>query len=254
MVRGMTTFAEYFKPFQNDYVVIGGLATVMLMGDLGFLTRATKDVDLVVISRDNEAFIKALLQFIDEGRYKTKERTSNPDRHNLFRFFDPDNAEFPEQIELFAIHTEDSKIITDATIIPIETPEYYPYLSAILLDTDYFNLLVEHTNIIDGVHVATPEALIPLKIHAYRNLIPISRSGADKHLKDIIKLTAALSDLPVALSGMPREDFDAFLPILEGLEEDRIKQILHASNITTLSKDDVLETLKQVYTQASTNV
>lgn len=254
MVRGMATFAEHFKAFQNDYVVIGGLATVMVMGDLGFLTRATKDIDLVVISRDNEAFIKALLHFIDEGRYKTKERTSNPDRHNLFRFFDPDNTEFPEQIELFAIHTEDSKIVTDATIIPVETPEYYPYLSAILLDTDYFNLLVEHTNVIDGVHVATPEALIPLKIHAYRNLISSSTSSAEKHLKDVIKLAAALSDVPVALSGMPREDFDAFLPIVAAMDENRIKQILQGSNITTLSKNDVIETLKQVYTQASPNV
>ena len=81
-------FTDYFKNHSEDYVVIGGLATAMVMNDLGFVARATKDIDLVVISKNNEAFIKKLLGFIDIARYKTRQRTDNESRHNLFRFLD----------------------------------------------------------------------------------------------------------------------------------------------------------------------
>lgn len=254
MIRGMATFAEFFKAYQEDYIVIGGLATAMVMNDLGFISRATKDIDLVVVSKNNEAFIKALLRFIDQGRYKTKERTVNPDRHNLFRFFDSPDLEYPEQIELFAIHDKDSAIIQDTTIIPIDTPEFYPYLSAILLNQDYFELLIRHTNVIDGLHVATPTALIPLKMHAYNNLVSTRKSDAKKHLNDVIKLSAALSgEEKVNLTGEPKADFDAFIPILEALDQHQIEQVLKGAEIGALSKADVIEILHQVYASEDLN-
>lgn len=67
------------------------------------------------------------------------------------------------------MHSKDSSIITDKHIIPIKTPEFYDYLSAILLDKDYYNLLKQHTTNVDGLHVATAEVLIILKIHAHLN-------------------------------------------------------------------------------------
>ena len=254
MIRGMATFTEYFKAYQEEYIVIGGLATAMVMNDLGFISRATKDIDLVVVSKNNEAFIKALLQFIHQGDYKTKERTNNPDRHNLFRFLDSPDLEYPEQIELFAIHKENSAITQDATIIPIDTPEFYPYLSAILLNKDYFELLIQHTNVIDGLHIATPSALIPLKMHAYNNLVSTRKSDAKKHLNDVIKLSAALSDEEkVMLAGEPKTDFDAFIPILEALDSHQIEQVLKAAEIGFLSKSDVIEMLYQVYGNGGSN-
>lgn len=248
MVRGIATFVEYFKEYRDDYIVIGGLATAMVMHDLGFTSRATKDIDLVVVSKNNEAFIKALLKFIEAGQYRTKERTDNSDRHNLFRFFDSSSLEYPEQIELFAIHEEDSVIIRDTTIIPIETPESYPYLSAILLNTDYFKLLVEHTDIIDGLHVATPAALIPLKIHAYNNLIQTRKGDAKKHLKDVIKLAAALTEeQTVELRGEPKKDFEDFMSVIQIMDEHRVEQILESAGMKAVFKEDVLDTLKLVY-------
>lgn len=250
MVRGIATFVEYFKDYREDYIVIGGLATAMVMHDLGFTSRATKDIDLVVVSKNNEGFIKALLKFIEEGQYRTKERTANSDRHNLFRFFDSTDAEYPEQIELFAIHDEDSAIIHDSTIIPIETPEFYPYLSAILLNSDYFNLLIQHTDVIDGLHVATPTALIPLKIHAYLNLIDTRRSDAEKHLRDVVKLAAVLSDeQSVELQGEPQNDFEAFMSVLNALDEHRVEQVLESAGIKAVLKADVIKILELVYLQ-----
>lgn len=76
MIQGITNFTEYFKDNSDDYVVIGGLATAMIMNDLGFIARATKDIDLVVISKNNEDFLKKLLNFVDIAGYKTKQRTN----------------------------------------------------------------------------------------------------------------------------------------------------------------------------------
>lgn len=248
MIQGIATFTEYFKDNNEDYVVIGGLATAMVMNDLGFIARATKDIDLVVITKENEVFLKKLLSFIEIAGYKTKQRTNNDSRHNLFRFLDSEDKSYPEQIELFAIHNSDSEILKDSHIIPIETPEYYTYLSAILLDTDYFNLLLQHTNHIDGLHVATPEALIPLKIHAYLNLSLDKNPDAKKHFNDIIRLAPLLDDQStVILVGKPKEDFIRFLPMLEKSEDSTVDNVLKAAKEQKVSKESILILLNAVY-------
>ena len=248
MTQGIDSFTEYFKEYRSDYVVIGGLATAMVMHDLGFVARATKDIDLVVISKNNEAFIKRLLQYINAAGYKTKQRTNNPSKHNLFRFLDSEDKSYPEQIELFAIHNEDSAIVTDSHIIPIETPKYYNYLSAILLDSEYFNLLVTYTTEVDGLHIATPEVLIPLKVHAHLNLLEIGHQDAKKHLNDIIRLATLLDDTnKVILAGLPRDDFVAFIPILEGFDKNTIENILKHTGIRNISKEVILKILNSVY-------
>jgi len=247
LIRGLVNFTDYFKDYSDDYVVIGGLATAMIMNDLGFVARATKDIDLVVISKDNEPFIKRLLSFIEIAGYKTKQRTTNDSRHNLFRFLDTDDKTYPEQLELFAVHTEDSEILKDSHIIPIDTPEFYNYLSAILLDKDYFNLLLEHTTNIDGLHIATPEVLIPLKIHAYLNLKRDGHSDAKKHLTDIIRLSTMLDDEePIILSGTPKSDYLEFLPVLDFIESNTIRNILKGAGLGRVDKD-IGELLKTVF-------
>lgn len=248
MIQGLVSFTEYFKEYEDHYVVIGGLATAMVMNDLGFTARATKDIDLVVISKENEEFIKRLLSFIDIAGYQTKQRTNNDSRRNLFRFLDSEDKNYPEQLELFAIHSDDSQIAKDNHIIPIQTPQYYDYLSAILLDTDYFNLLIEHTTNIEGLHVATPEVLIPLKIHAYLNLTKSGSQDAKKHLRDIVKLITLLDeDERVILEGEPKKDFLEFLPIFEEIEENRIKNILKNTGVGKIHKETILELIKSVY-------
>ncbi|MGV6830572.1 MAG: hypothetical protein ACWA5P_03295 [bacterium] len=248
MIQGIEKFREFFEGFENDYVIIGGLATAMVMNDLGFVFRATKDVDLVVLSTDNEAFLKRILLFIDEAGYQTKQRTKSDTKHNLFRFCDSDDKSYPEQLELFAIHGEDSSIITDNHIIPIETPEFYDYLSAILLDRDYYNLLKQHTTNVDGLHVATAEVLIPLKIHAHLNFIDSVHNYNGKHLKDVVRLCTTLDgEEKVHLTGMPRDDFQKFLPIFNELDEDRVRNILKTNQIGGVTKQDLLSLLKSTY-------
>ncbi len=172
----------------------------------------------------------------------------NDNRHNLFRFLESDNKEYPEQIELFAVHDEGSILLKDQHIIPIETPEFYHYLSAILLDADYYKLLMQYTTVMDGLHIATPEVLIPLKMYAHLNLMESPHHYDGKHLKDVIKLSALLGDdSQVTLLGRPKEDIARFMPLLEQEDPKKIKQILGSMNVHNLNKDAVLGILTSVY-------
>jgi hypothetical protein len=248
VVQGLDKFVEYFKDFKNDYVVIGGLATAMVMNQLDFTFRATKDIDLVVISNDNEEFLKRLLSFIELAGYSTKQRTNNDIKHNLFRFFGSEDKSYPEQIELFAIHKEDSTIINNSHIIPIETPGFYDYLSAILLDKDYYTLLIENTIEIDGLNVASAEVLIPLKIHAHLNLINGKANYDGKHLRDVIRLCTVLDgENNISLYGEPKKDFLKFIPIFEEIEEDKVKTILKSMQINNVSKNELFSIFKLSY-------
>ncbi len=250
MIQGIQKFKDYFEDESKNYVIIGGLATALIAEDLGFIARATKDIDLVVISKNNENFIKKLLSFVKEAQYKTKQKTTDDSQRNLFRFFDSEDKIYPEQLELFAIHDKDSDIVRDGHIIPIETPEFYDYLSAILLDTDYFNLLIQYTTDMEGLHIATPEVLIPLKLHAHLNLIEGTSNYDGKHLKDVIRLTSFLDgEEKVELKGNPKIDFDKFLPIFESLEQEKINNILKSMNSINISKEDLIGLLKYTYTE-----
>jgi hypothetical protein len=62
LIQGIDKFKEFFQGYEENYIIIGGLATTMVMNDLGFIFRATKDIDLVVLSNNNEAFLKQTYQ------------------------------------------------------------------------------------------------------------------------------------------------------------------------------------------------
>ena len=248
MIQGLQTFKEFFKDFQDDYVIIGGLATAMIMNELDFVFRATKDIDMVIISNNNEKFIIKLLDFIDEAGYKTKQRSDNKNKHNLFRFLDSDDKNYPFMIELFAKHSNDSVIMKDNHIVPIQNPENYKYLSAILLDDEYFSLLVDYTRKIDGLHIATQEVLIPLKIFAYLNLVNNQQQDYKKHFNDVIKLISLLDeDDKIILTNKPLSDMQEFLQILEATPENRIKDILYSANILNITRQDIIDGLINAY-------
>ncbi|AKJ98901.1 hypothetical protein [Pseudomonas fluorescens] len=49
MVVGVERFKEYFKDYQNSYILIGGVAASMVMDELGETFRPTKDLDIVLV-------------------------------------------------------------------------------------------------------------------------------------------------------------------------------------------------------------
>jgi hypothetical protein len=49
MIRGFESFKEWFKGYEDGYVIIGGAACDLIMSEEEMSFRATKDIDMVLI-------------------------------------------------------------------------------------------------------------------------------------------------------------------------------------------------------------
>ena len=49
MVKGLDVFKDFFRDFQNQYVLIGGAACDIVFQEADLAFRATKDLDMVLI-------------------------------------------------------------------------------------------------------------------------------------------------------------------------------------------------------------
>lgn len=59
MVRGIDSFRDWFRGYEDQYVIIGGTACDLLMTEEGLDFRATKDIDLVLIVEAGDLYLKA---------------------------------------------------------------------------------------------------------------------------------------------------------------------------------------------------
>lgn len=186
MVKGIAIFKEYFRDFSGSYIIIGGTACDIVTEEAGFVPRATVDIDMVLIVEALDgAFVNRFWGFIVSGGYNKKEQ--DKERRCCYRFSDPQNDEFPQQIELFSrmpdVFTEDQ--LKHLTPIPVE--EGLSYLSAILLDENYYRYTLEHCRLVDDVRFAGTEALICLKAFAYLSNKRRKEEGQNVRERDIVK-------------------------------------------------------------------
>ena len=186
MVEGIIKFKEYFKEYSESYIIIGGTACDIVTEGAGFDPRATVDIDIVLIVEALDgAFVSRFWEFIKEAGYQKKEK--DEEKKCCYRFKDRKNEAFPKQIELFSrrpdVFTEEQ--LKHLTPIPVE--EGLSYLSAILLNEDYYRFTIEHSLIRDGIHYANTEALICLKAFAYLNNKKRKEGGQAVREKEILK-------------------------------------------------------------------
>lgn len=52
-MRGLEVFKEKFADYSGNYVVIGGMACLIIFEDIGEQFRATQDVDMVLLIERN---------------------------------------------------------------------------------------------------------------------------------------------------------------------------------------------------------
>ncbi len=136
MVRGITVFKQYFEEYPDNYVIIGGTACDILMEEAGFIARATKDIDLILIVEAlNAAFVEKFWEFIKDGKYERQEKST--DERNYYRFMKPKTKEFPFQIELFSRTPEHVQLNEPAHLTPIPVDDDLSSLLAILMNDDY---------------------------------------------------------------------------------------------------------------------
>lgn len=82
----------------------------------------------------------------------------------------PMNIDYPMQIELFSRSLGLIDLPEDAVITPIPTDEDLSSLSAILMDDEYYHFSVDHSTLVDNIHIADVESLICLKSKAFIDL------------------------------------------------------------------------------------
>jgi hypothetical protein len=225
MIRGLDHFRRYFKDYSEEFILVGGVATYLLLEEIGAQrVRATKDLDLVLMMNPSLAFIAAFKTYIKEGEYEVQ---GSPDvKTGFYRFQNPANVDYPIMIELFAPLDASIQLYDDQHIFPISKPFGVTSLSAILLDDDYYALIKKNAVLKDEISILNPFALIPFKAKAY---LEIKARGEDskswkKHRGDIINLSVAFltEERQELLAGKVREHFIEFLSQLKSEINDEV--------------------------------
>jgi hypothetical protein len=199
MVRGLDIFKKYFEAYPDNYVIIGGTACDIIIDEAGFVPRATKDIDIILVVEALSAdFVKQFWQFVHDGNYERKEKSE--DERKYYRFIKPEKTDFPYQIELFSRNPDLMDLDDGTHLTPIPVDDDLSSLSAILLDDDFYNYMLEHSVMDNSLHLANIEALICLKAKAYLEIAERIAQGSKedskqlrKHKGDVFRLAVMLT-------------------------------------------------------------
>lgn len=229
MVIGIDKFKEYFKDFTGSYIIIGGTACDILLDDAGFTPRATKDIDIILIVEAlKPEFVKQFWTFIKEAKYQRKEKSE--DQRKYYRFLNPENKEFPKQVELFSGTPDIIDLEEEVHLTPIPVDDDVSSLSAILLDDEYYNYTIKHSKVEDGLNIANTEALICLKAKAFLDMTEQKAQGKEvdsknirKHKTDVFRMATMLTsedifELPKSIKG----DLQSFAELVKNDLPDKL--------------------------------
>jgi len=252
MVVGLDIFKKYFGQYSENYIIIGGSACDIIIGEAGFIPRATKDIDIILIVEAlSTEFVQQFWQFIKDGDYGDKEKST--DQRKYYRFKRPSNTDFPFQIELFS-RTPDLIILPpDSHITPIPVDDNLSSLSAILLNEEYYNYMIEHSQIQDGLHRANIEALICLKAIAFLETKERLDNGSKedskqlkKHKADIFRLAVMLTpDSEFTLPLIIQNNMNQFVEAIRSEIPDRA--IFKEMGLGNIDTNRVYEQLKKSF-------
>lgn len=218
MVTGIDRFRAHFEGHEHQYVLIGGAACELVMGEVGLDFRATKDLDIVLIVEALDAgFAARFWAFVEEGHYEIREQS--PGKKILYRFQKPKAEGFPAMLELFSRSPEGLTLAEDAHLTPLPIDEAAASLSAILLDESYYAFLKSMVRTATGVSVLNEAAIIPFKARAWLDLSRERDAGGrvddkniKKHRNDVARLVQLLSrDVSYALPETVAKDMQAFI-------------------------------------------
>lgn len=249
--HGFDHFCTFLNGLEAHYVIIGGGAAALLMDEGGLEFRATKDVDLVVLSRSTD-LNERIITYVREGKYQVNEATNKSPRY--YRFKTPENKECPSMIEIFARNELHLQLRERQHIIPIAINSA-EQLSAILLDDEYFDLIQKNQIIsASGIPLINAIANICLKARAHRELLErwnagdttVDEKDINKHLKDIWRIAANLTgDENIDLTGKPLEDVTFAIKKLDLLSDTQFKQVME--KVPGAKKETFMSVLKKVF-------
>lgn len=250
MITGLDKFKERFAGFEDQYVLIGGTATYLALVEAGLEARATQDLDIILrLEALTPEFFKTFWGFAKEGGYESLQVSTG--ERNFYRFSSPTEEGFPKELELFSRAPDGMSPPDDARFVRIADDERVYSLSAILLDTDYYDFLHQHKSLLVGASVLTPYALIPLKAKAWLDLTERKAAGkpADsrdirKHRNDILRLHQLLVvEDRITIPDSIRADLKNFL---SALGEDNSVD-LKTLNIRKTTVPQIIDLITSIY-------
>jgi hypothetical protein len=227
MVKGLDNFRLHFRGYLDSFVIIGGTACYLELKKQNLDFRTTKDIDLVLILELLKSDFSAhFWKFIQMGKYRQKQKKEG--KNILYRFSRPIKEDFPYMIELFSRKSDSANLSFSNKITSIFFEDEASSLSAILLDEDYYQLILKGKCLIYDLPILTCEYLIPLKIKAFLDLsnqrasgTTIDSSDIKKHKNDIFRLYQILpmksdinlplsikNDMRIFFEGILKEPFD----------------------------------------------
>ena len=140
MVRGIESFRDWFHDYEDQYVIIGGTACDLLMTEEGLDFRATKDIDMVlIIEAVDSSFGKHFWEYVIAAGYQHLNKSTGGQQ--FYRFTNPRSHDYPTMIELFTRRLDDIILPETANLTPLPMDDEISSLSAILLDSDYYEFL-----------------------------------------------------------------------------------------------------------------
>lgn len=247
MVGGLDKFREFFEDFSEQYILIGGAACDVSFDKAGVNFRATKDLDIVlVIEALTKEFGQRFWQFIKEGKYQHRARSDgNP---QFYRFERPEKTGFPKMIELFA--GTETVLRPEPLLVPLHIDDSVSSLSAILLNEDYYRLLIEGRTVIDGISILSASYLIPFKVKAWLDLREKQSSGTHvdsrdikKHRNDVLRIAAELAlNNKVILPAALKDEMIAFIFAMREEQPD-----LKPLRLRNVKLEDIMERLEEIY-------
>ncbi len=216
MVNGMESFIRKFGDYADCYTIIGGAACDILMTEADTEFRATRDIDMILIMEARyREFVKVFWEYILEGGYRFGWK--NSDNVHFYRFTEP-KAGYPYMIELFS--REPGYIDhVPAGIVPLHIDDDSSSLSAILLNSDYYQFMLDGRKTVSGVSVLDAEHLIPFKMYAWLDLKDrkargehVNERDLKKHKYDVFRLLQIVDrGMTIETTGLIEENIRRFL-------------------------------------------
>ncbi len=228
-------------------MLIGGTTCDILFASNAGQFRATRDLDMVlIVELLTQEFGDKFWEFIESGKYRNKAR--NTGRPQFYRFDKPENDSHPKMIELFA--RTDFKLKEMNGLTPIHIDDEVSSLSAILLNEDYYSVLLSGKVVVHELSVLRPEYLLLFKAKAFWDLSERKSKGEHvdfrdikKHKNDILRITMEfVLEKIEALPENVHTDMKIFIEKLnaEPFDKNLLKEY-------GLSNADVVARLQQLY-------
>ena len=218
MVKGLNLFRNHFEDFVDQYTVIGATAASEWFAQQELRFRATRDIDIVLlVELLTDGFLRHFWQFVEQAGYETRQRSDGG--RIYYRFARPKDDSYPFMLELFSRSPDKIIIKDEQTIVPIPPDEEASSLSAILMDEDYYTLVQDFRDVIEGLPLITPPAIMLLKAKAWLDHMARQQAGEkidSKHLKkhrnDVFRLVLLIeTGVQYQVAKSVLADFKSFL-------------------------------------------